>query len=460
MKKLVASLLAGMMVVSLAACGSNGGSSDSKDTKAAGDTKAETEAESKGESKDSSDDKEIEMDFAWWGNQVRTDNTTAALEHYHELNPNVTVNGMAYQWSDYWTVLATNAAGGELPDLIQQDYAYISQFVESDDLLDLTPYVESGALDVSKIADNILETGKSGDGLYALCAGVNAPAMIYNKTLTDSLGIEIPDNMTMEQFREIGKEIYEKTGVRTQYGYGASENPLTYWIRSKGYTSFWGDDSLAYDDASVMEDYYQYLIDGVAEGWLMDTTTYADVDTTSVEQNPLVYHTSENTQAWNNNAFSNMYVAFCNAAGDDVELAMTTWPSDDPTASNYQKPSQFFSVTTDAEDPDAAVAVLNYLINDLDGNKLLAAERGVPANTDVAAAMEDVIGTDIVTYLNDVVADNCSPIFAPLPNTSSEVTNTVINELSEKVLMKGGDTTAADAAQELFDRANEIMGGN
>ena len=460
MKKLVASLLAGMMVVSLAACGNNGGGSDNKDTKAAGgDTKAETEAESKSEDNGNSDG-EITMDFAWWGNQTRTENTTAALDYYHEQNPNVTVNGMAYQWSDYWTVLATQGAGDDLPDLIQQDYAYISQFVESDDLLDLTPYVESGALDISKISDDILATGKIGDGLYALCAGVNAPAMIYNKTLTDSLGIEIPDNMTMEQFREIGKEIYEKTGVRTNYGYGNSENPLTYWIRSKGYTSFFGDNSLSYDDPSVMEDYYQYLLDGVAEGWLMDTTTFTDVDTTSIEQSPLVYYTSENTQVWNSNSFSNQYIAFSNAAGEDVELAMTTWPSDDPTASNYQKPSQFFSVTTDAEDPDAAVAVLNYLINDLEGNKLLAAERGVPANTDVAAAMEDVIGSEIVTYLNDVVANNCSPIFAPLPNSSSEVINTVIQELSEKVLMKGTTMTAAEAAEELFTRANDIMGGN
>ena len=460
MKKLVASLLAGMMVVSLAACGNNGGGTDSKDTQAAGgDTKAESEAESKGED-NSSDGEEVTMDFAWWGNQVRTENTTAALDYYHEQHPNVTVNGMAYQWSDYWTVLATQGAGGELADLIQQDYAYISQFVESDDLLDLTPYVESGALDISKISDNILTTGKVGDGLYALCAGVNAPAMVYNKTLTDSLGIEIPDNMTMEQFREIGKEIYEKSGVRTQYGYGNSENPLTYWIRSKGYTSFWGDNSLSYEDASVMEDYYQYLIDGAAEGWLMDTTTYADVDTTSVEQNPLVYSTSPNTQAWNNNCFSNMYVAFVKAAGEDVELAMTTWPSDDPKASNYEKPSQFFAVTTDAEDPDAAVAVLNYLINDLEGNKLLAAERGVPANSDVAAAMQDIIGEDIVTYLNDVVADNCSPIFGPLPNSSSEVINTVIQELGEKTLFAGGGITAAEAAEELFTRANEIMGGN
>ena len=460
MKKLVASLLAGMMVVSLAACGSNGNSSD--DTKAAdnGSTKAETEADSKGETENGDSDEEITMDFAWWGNQTRTDNTTAALDLYHEQHPNVTVNGMAYQWSDYWTVLATQTAGDALPDLIQQDYAYIDQFVQADDLLDLTPYVESGALDISKISDNILETGKIGDGLYALCAGVNAPAMLYNKTLTDSLGIEIPDNMTMDQFREISKEIYEKSGVRAQYGYGNSENPLTYWIRSKGYTSFFGTDSLAYEDASEMEDYYQYLIDGVAEGWLMDTAIYGDVDVTSVEQNPLVYYTSENNQSWNTNTFSNLFVAYSNAAPEGVELGMTTWASDDPAASNYEKPSQFFSVTTDAEDPDAAVAVLNYLINDLEGNKLLAAERGVPANSDVASAMEDIIGTEIVSYMSDVVANNCSPIFDPLPNSSSEVINTVIQELSEKALLSGTTTTAAELAEELFTRSNEIMSGN
>lgn len=452
MKKALALALSLVMVFSLAACSNK--KDDSKQTEG---TKTETQGESKSDEEPGNTAMEGELDFAWWGNQVRTDITTAALDMFKEQNPGVEFNTMPYQWNDYWTILATSASSSTLPDLIQQDYVYIAQFVDAEDLLDLTPYIESGALDVSNIPENIMKTGMVGDGVYALCAGVNAPALVYNKTLTDSIGLEIKDNMTWADFAEVSKKIYDETGVKTSYGYGASENPLTYYIRSKGYTQFFDETKLAYDDASVMEEYYQRLIDGVNEGWLMDGETQSSVDTTSIEQSPLCYGSSPNLRSWCSASFSNQVSAF-QAATED-ELAITTWPSDDPAASNYQKPSQFFSITTDTENPDLAVAVLNFLMNDVDANVAMAAERGIPASTVVAEAIAptlDEVQQAVITYLNDVVAESCSDIFPPLVNSTAEVINGPIKEIAEKVLY--GQMTATEAAQELFDRTNEIMG--
>ena len=48
--------------------------------------------------------------------------------------------------------------------------------------------------------------------------------MFYNKTLTDQLGIEIKDNMSMDEFISICKEIYEKSGVQTTIAYNDGEN--------------------------------------------------------------------------------------------------------------------------------------------------------------------------------------------------------------------------------------------
>ena len=131
----------------------------------------------------------IALGFGWWGNQVRDAATADALNYFTENYPNITFNTNAQNWSNYWALMLTSAADNSLPDLMQQDYAYIEQWVAAGDLLDLTPYVESGALDLSNVPQSIIDTGKVGDGIYAVCAGMNAPALLYNKTLTDELGI-------------------------------------------------------------------------------------------------------------------------------------------------------------------------------------------------------------------------------------------------------------------------------
>ena len=76
--------------------------------------------------------------------------TKAATDHFTELYPNVTFNLNAQTWNDYWAQMTSFSSSDTLPDLMQQDYAYFEQWVEAGDLLDLTPYVESGALDLSK----------------------------------------------------------------------------------------------------------------------------------------------------------------------------------------------------------------------------------------------------------------------------------------------------------------------
>lgn len=404
---------------------------------------------------------EIELNFAWWGNQVRDEVTKNAADFFTENYPNVTFNLNTQSWGNYWSLISTYSANNDLPDVMQQDYAYIEQYVEAGDLLDLTPYVESGALDLSNVPQNIIDTGKVGDGIYAVCAGVNAPALVYNKTLTDSLGITVSNNMTWDEFAELSRKIYTENGAGVKYGEGNGENPLVYYARGLGHTAMW-DASGMLVTAEEMTGYYQRLMDGVAEGWIFDTDKLAGVNTVDMAQDPLVYGTSSDVRTWCAFCFSNQIAAYQAAANaDGIELGITTWPSTDPVASNYMKPSQFFAVTTDTKNADLAVAFLNYLINDVEANKLLRAERGVPASSAVAAAIADeVIKNDatygaVVDYLA-FVENNSSAIFGPLPSYAGTAQTEVIQMLSEECLMKEPSMTAEEAAQTLIEMTNDI----
>ncbi len=404
----------------------------------------------------------VELGFGWWGNQKRDAVTKDAFDFFTENYPNVTFNPNAQNWTNYWALMSTYSSNNDLPDIMQQDYAYLQQWVEAGDLLDLTPYVESGALDVSGLSDSILASGKVGDGLYALCAGVNAPALVYNKTLTDSLNITVPDNMTWTEFEEISRQIFAARGIGVIYGNGSSENPLTYYARGLGYQELWNAEG-AVPTAEEMSGYYARLIRDVAEGWMFNTDQLANVIAEGdLNMNPLVFGATDDVRTWCAFAFSNQLAALQKAAdAEGVELALAAWPSDNPQASNYMKPGQFFSVTTDTKNPDLAVAFLNYLINDPQGNILLQAERGVPANSELAVQIADELNKLDATYGTAakylaMVAENSSPIFPPLPAYAGTANDDIIKRLSDEVLVKNPSMTAEEAGADFVDSVNDL----
>ena len=64
------------------------------------------------------------------------------------------------------------------------------------------------------------------------------------------------------------------------------------------------------------------------------------------------------------------------------------------------------------------MAILNYLINDVKGNEILRAERGVPANSEVAAAIADAVNEVDPTY--GIAVDIC-PLWKRTPAPSSRL---------------------------------------
>ena len=102
-KRMIAGLMAVLMTMSLAACGSSAGSSDASGTGSAatGDNSAAQAA---------SGDK-VTLSLCWWGNQTRNDVTKKAVDLYMEQNPNVEIKVEFTDWSGYcflqWQQAAT-----------------------------------------------------------------------------------------------------------------------------------------------------------------------------------------------------------------------------------------------------------------------------------------------------------------------------------------------------------------
>ena len=454
-RKFALLLAAAMTAASLAGCGSSSASGDT----AADTTAAEAGTTETAESTEGSNSGSANLVMAWWGNQTRNERTQKIIDLYSEQNPGVTIDGQFSEFNDYWQKLATAAAGHSMPDIVQMDYKYLNQYVTNGLLVDLTPYVEDGTIDTADCNQDVLNSGSVNGGLYALCNGINSPALLYNKTLLDENGITVKDNMTLDEFIDVCKEVYEKTGYKTNLCYNQNEQWIEYFLRA--------DDIVLYEDGKIggdsyepYADFFKLYEDGLKDGYVIDPSVFAERSIGSVEQDPLVYGSSPETMSWCAFAYSNQLTATVSAAPEGTEIGLTTWPSADPKKSDYLKPSQFFAISTDSKNPEEAAKILNFITNDVDCNNILLGERGIPLSSKTAEAIApnlDETTQKVITFVNDVVSANSSQVNPPSTNGASEV-NDLINKLQEQVCY--GQLSAEDAGKQLFEQGNQIMAEN
>lgn len=441
-KQMTALFLTAFMTVGLLA----GCSNKAQDPKGTDGTEAKTTEGAEQNGNESSE----KLVMAWWGNQVRNERTTQALNLYGQEN-GITVEGQFYQWDDYWNKMATSAAGHSLPDIIQMDYAYIAQYADNGQIIDLTPYIESGVIDTTNIEDSVLETGKVDGKVYGMAAGLSCGCMLYNKTLTDSLGIEIKDNMTLDEFAEIAKKINEQSGYRANL---VNSNFFKHWERANGVSIV--EAAAPVDSYEPYVGMFQILEDGISEGWHL---TPDCIDSSAIETDPLIYGSSPELMAWCTvNGGSNLLKSFQDAAPEGMKIGITTLPTNDPKRSNSLGVSQFFCISSDCKDVEGTAALIDWLINSKECNEILLAERGVPASSTIAEAltpMLDEATVDAMNFVVDVIAVNCSPMDPPAPDGSNELSDT-LTKIKEAIGY--GEMSAEQGAQEYYNKMIEIWG--
>ena len=100
-------------------------------------------------------DEEVTLDLAFWGNDIRADLYNQAIEAFNEEYPNITVNSTFLAFPEFWEKRQTEAAGKNLPDVMQFDYSYLRQYSQNNLLLDLDPYL-GNIIDTEPLPENIL----------------------------------------------------------------------------------------------------------------------------------------------------------------------------------------------------------------------------------------------------------------------------------------------------------------
>jgi multiple sugar transport system substrate-binding protein len=387
----------------------------------------------------------VQLRFAWWGSQDRHDRTIKVIQLFQQQHPNITITYEFAGFQDYWTKMTTQASGGNLPDLMQQDYAYISQWTANGLIVPLDDYVNSGAINLSDVPKSSVDGGRINGKLIALNLGNNSQTVALDVGAFEQAGIPLPaQNWSWDDFEQISTQLHQKLGI---WGAGSGLSDIQLWkslYLGYGGWAFTPDGkALGYTDDQKYTDYLKMLMRlqdaGAIPSQQEDIAQYRPA---SVESTPIVPGKAAMQYFW-----SNQLVAVWTAAGNDRKLQLIHLPRPKGGQSeNYLKPSQFISITSQSKHPQEAAMFIDFMTNDVEANKILLGERGVPISPKIQEAIKPLLTPaqlEVQNYLSRVEKDN-SALPPPDPATQSKLQDSIfLPQLVDAVLLKQAAPEAA-----------------
>ena len=160
--------------------------------------------------------------------------------------------------------------------------------------------------------------------------------------------------------------------------------------------------------------------------------------------------------------WSNQIVAVWTAAGEDRNFVMYPVPRvEDGISRNYFKPSMFFSITRDSQNPEEAARFIDWFTNSVEANEILFAERGVPVSSEILEALAPQLGAaqaEMFEYL-ERLEDYNSAIRPPDPAGHADIINNIYwPEVVDPIMF--GMLPAEEGVVILREEANRILAQN
>lgn len=421
MKKALSLLLALMMVMSLAACG--GGGSDDPGTENSGAPEG-----SGGEGVIDFDEDPYEVSIQFVGlfeanNNIA--NVEAALNEITKEKINCTVDIVPVFIGDLPTTTSLGVAGGEKMDIVTVGLTSGMTSMVSDDLLlpldDLLAQRGQAALEATK---NVAEAQKIDGKTYAV-TGYSFAAMsggfVYNKTMADEYGIDMHDNMTMDEISAAGEILKEHGVYLTAFGNSYQCN-YKFWYGGDLYGSA-GEYGGILDpansteivniyDSQEMRDYFKVVKSWNEAGYLpagqlTDTTTIQEYFNQQKVFGTYTAYTVNQIAAWQ-------------AAGFESALIRLG----DPVISTASVTEFMLGIASNCERPDKAMDLINLIYSDPEVANLI--QYGIEGTDYVA-----VEGTEnVITYEGTPNADHNS-YFASFVHFGSPLDLKIVSPLTD-----------------------------
>jgi multiple sugar transport system substrate-binding protein len=387
--------------------------------------------------------------LAFWGNPTRNKNTQAEIDAFMKANPNLKISGQPGEFNTYWDKLATQTAGGNAPDIIQMDMLYIAEYGTRGALLDL------GKVDTSKFVEGTVDSGKINGKLVGVNAGINSALIFGSPKVFEKAKMDLPDDKTWtwDQLIEVGAEVASKGGV--PFGVASllqSDALFGTFVRQHGKELF-TENGLGFDVAEAQA-WYDYLLKGQKAKAFGTPEQVSEEQPKPLDQMAIVVGTAA-MQYYNTNQLE----AVSAAAGEQLKLLRGPSLAGKATErKTWYKASMLWSASSKTKNPDAAIAWINWFANSPDAANIDLAERGIPPNAEVLAAVKPKLSPAqqaVAKYIADIKTEVGNTPIAPPPGGGT--IQTVLFRHGIDVLF--GRKSSADGAQEFVNELKSNLKG-
>ena len=450
-KKIISSLLAAVMVSSLAACGS--GETQTASTTANNQAAAEKTEEASETSKTNSDEKRdpVTLRFSWWGGDERHEATLKTIEQFEAKYPWITVEAEYSSYDGYAEKKMTEFASGTAPDIFQIETGLGPEYYEQGVLYNLS----DTAIDWSKFDSNFLvNNGQFGSGSqYAIPTGQAGTAIIVNKTLADQIGIDFTEQYTWDKLIEWGKQVQEydpelylisgNTSYMTAF-------TLRAWCRQMNGKPIIDSDL----NLTMTQEQFEQCFTYIKE--LYDNNVCA----------PAAYKAPFGDQDQGDpNWIAGKYVSsvgytssadILQAANPEVEYIAGHMPVMENAVSDgwFNDTPQFIGMYAKTKHPEGAALFLDYFFNDEEAAKTLGTVRSVPPTKSAQEICEKAGTLNPLTKMSVEVSMLYNGESDGGKTTGSEVTS-ILQDAYENISF--GAKSPADNAAEVVAMLNDYI---
>jgi len=426
MKKILGCICSIMVIMALVACGGN--------------------------RSNATEDQQV-IRIAWWGSQMRHDATIEVINMFMEQNPDIYIEYEFFDPNGYWTAMNTRSASGDVWDVFQMGGNF-QQYI--DHILDLTPFIEDGIIDVSNTDESFLNTTLFEGKMVGISNGVNVNGIAFDPALFEAAGVPIPDaDWTWDDFIHAALTINEELGI---YGSSALSDfvALTIVATQAGANFFdpaTNSQTLGFDDPSILAPYFEMRRDLVQAGAFPDAGRLATI--TDIEGDLLV--TGDAAMTW---VASNQFITVANAAGRPLELVPLPRLYSGGESGMGLTSSQMFSISNTSPYPEAAARFINFFQNDVEANRILAGERGVPIMNHIREALSVDADENLarVYAFVGLAGELDTGLGNPLESPNNPEIRDHFEFLLEQVIF--GQIEIDEAVQNLRDFAEEVLARN
>ncbi|MEH1168534.1 extracellular solute-binding protein [Micromonospora sp. CPCC 205539] len=379
----------------------------------------------------------VELSVFWWGGTKRAELTEKVLRLYSERNPRVTFR-VTWQSADgYYDRLATQAAGGNVPDLIQVDDSVLTEYTQRQIILDLSERVADHRLDLRGLSEGLIRYGTVDGRTMGVAAGQTHAAVVFNRDLLRELRVPEPSRgMSWADYVAWAEQVTEASDgqVAGTMDPSGDYRALWLWLRSQG-SEFYRGRQLGFgaDELIAWFELWQRARNARATP---SAALVEQADSGEPARQLVVTGSTAASFAWSHQLPELQRLT-------EAELGVVGFPG--PPGAQWARASMYWAAFRGTRHPDTVIDVINFLTTNGEAGTVLGHERGLNASLAVRRYAEGSItdpAQQRVARFGASIADQLGPAPAPPPKGHATV-RTLLVAAAESIRAGNAGTRAA-----------------